>query len=64
VAANQAAFDLMNQAGAHPTSWVQLISEMQRDTARTSTLNGFEQILFDPQLPFVKAESSVTQSGW
>jgi len=53
--ANQAGLDRIEQAGGHPTTWVQLISELQRDVSRQSTMQGFMSILFDPSLPFVRA---------
>jgi nicotinamidase-related amidase len=60
--AHKAGLDRIFQAGGHPTTWVQLISELQRDTARQATLKPFMEILFDPRLPFVaaaqKAESA------
>ncbi len=34
------------QAGAQPTSWVQLICELQRDWNRAETVLGFSEILF------------------
>ena len=34
------------QAGAQPTSWVQLICELQRDWNRAATVPGFSDILF------------------
>jgi nicotinamidase-related amidase len=34
------------QAGARPTSWVQLICELQRDWNREKTVPGFAEILF------------------
>jgi nicotinamidase-related amidase len=34
------------QAGAQPTSWVQLICELQRDWNRAETIPGFSDILF------------------
>ncbi|WP_409188554.1 hydrolase [Bradyrhizobium sp. RDM4] len=34
------------QAGAQPTSWVQLICELQRDWNRAATVTGFSEILF------------------
>jgi nicotinamidase-related amidase len=36
----------MVQAGAQPTSWVQLICELQRDWNRAATVPGFSEILF------------------
>jgi nicotinamidase-related amidase len=34
------------QAGAQPTSWVQMICELQRDWNRAATVTGFSEILF------------------
>lgn len=44
--AHDAALDRLFQAGARPTSWVQVICELQRDWNRTSTVAGFADILF------------------
>lgn len=44
--AHNAALDRLIQAGAKPTSWVQLICELQRDWNRESTVPGFAEILF------------------
>ncbi|SFS13724.1 Nicotinamidase-related amidase [Dyella sp. OK004] len=44
--AHNAALDRLLQAGAKPTSWVQLICELQRDWNRETTLSGFAEILF------------------
>ena len=55
VEANRAGLDRIFQAGGHPTSWVQLISELQRDTNRQDTMKPFMEILFDPRVPFVAA---------
>lgn len=44
--AHNAALDRLTQAGAKPTSWVQLICELQRDWNREATVAGFAEILF------------------
>ena len=44
--AHNAALDRLQQAGARPTSWVQLICELQRDWNREATVPGFSDILF------------------
>ena len=44
--AHNAALDRLFQAGAKPTSWVQLICELQRDWNREATVPGFAEILF------------------
>lgn len=44
--AHNAALDRLLQAGAKPTSWVQLICELQRDWNRETTVPGFAEILF------------------
>lgn len=44
--AHQAGLLRLIQAGARPTSWVQLICELQRDWNRTDTVPGFSDILF------------------
>lgn len=44
--AHDAALDRLVQAGAKPTSWVQLICELQRDWNREATVPGFADILF------------------
>lgn len=44
--AHQAALLRLLQAGAQPTSWVQLICELQRDWNRAETVPGFSDILF------------------
>jgi len=44
--AHDAALDRLLQAGARPTSWVQLICELQRDWNREDTVPGFAEILF------------------
>ena len=59
VEAHQAALERIIQAGAHPISWVELISELQRDPARAVTFKPFMDILFDPRLPFVAAAQAV-----
>lgn len=44
--AHNAGLDRLLQAGAKPTSWVQLICELQRDWNREATVPGFSEILF------------------
>jgi nicotinamidase-related amidase len=44
--AHETALQRMVQAGAKPTSWVQLACELQRDWARTKTATPFADILF------------------
>jgi nicotinamidase-related amidase len=44
--AHNAALDRLQQAGARPTGWVQLICELQRDWNREATVPGFSDILF------------------
>lgn len=44
--AHEAGLQRLVQAGAQPTSWVQLICELQRDWNRTDTTQGFAEILF------------------
>lgn len=46
LAAHRAALDRVEQAGAQPVSWVQLICELQRDWERVDTASEFAQILF------------------
>ncbi len=46
VEAHRAALERIVQAGGKPTSWVQLICELQRDWARTDTVQPFRDILF------------------
>ncbi|HLN14800.1 MAG TPA: hydrolase [bacterium] len=53
VEAHRAALERIVQAGAKPTSWVQLICELQRDWNRTETAKSFAEILFDPRAPFM-----------
>jgi nicotinamidase-related amidase len=45
-AAHTAGLERIIQAGAIPTSWVQVICELQRDWNRQSTVPGFAEILF------------------
>jgi len=65
VEAHRAGLDRIFQAGGHPTSWVQFISELQRDTGRNETMKPFMEILFDPRVPFVAAtqKSPPAQEG-
>jgi nicotinamidase-related amidase len=44
--AHDAGLRRLVQAGAQPTSWVQLICELQRDWNRSATVPGFSEILF------------------
>jgi nicotinamidase-related amidase len=44
--AHEAGLQRLVQAGAQPTSWVQLICELQRDWNRAETVPGFSEILF------------------
>ena len=46
VEAHRAALERLVQAGAHPTSVVQLLCELQRDWARTETVQTVTEILF------------------
>ena len=46
VEAHRAALDRMIQAGARPTSWVQILCELQRDWSRKETAGPFAEILF------------------
>lgn len=44
--AHRAGLERIVQAGAKPTSWVQLICELQRDWLREKTVPGFADIVF------------------
>jgi nicotinamidase-related amidase len=44
--AHRAALERVVQAGARPTSWVQVMCELQRDWARKDTAGPFAEILF------------------
>jgi nicotinamidase-related amidase len=44
--AHRAALERVVQAGAQPTSWVQVMCELQRDWARKDTAGRFAEILF------------------
>ena len=44
--AHRAALERVVQAGAQPTSWVQVLCELQRDWARKATAGPFAEILF------------------
>ncbi|MBW8815012.1 MAG: hydrolase [Caulobacterales bacterium] len=44
--AHEAGLQRLIQAGAKPTTWVQLICELQRDWNRAETVPGFSEILF------------------
>ncbi len=46
VESHRAALERMIQAGARPTSWVQVLCEMQRDWSRKETAGPFAEILF------------------
>jgi nicotinamidase-related amidase len=46
VEAHEAGLRRLEQAGGKPTSWVQLICELQRDWNRKATVPGFAGILF------------------
>jgi len=46
VEAHDAGLRRLEQAGAKPTGWVQLICELQRDWKRSATVPGFSEILF------------------
>jgi Isochorismatase family len=46
VEAHEAGLQRIIQAGAKPTSWVQLICELQRDWNRQKTVPSFVEILF------------------
>jgi nicotinamidase-related amidase len=46
VEAHRAALERVVQAGAKPTSWVQVLCELQRDWARKDTARPFAEILF------------------
>ena len=46
VEAHRAGLERLVQAGAKPTSWVQLICELQRDWNRVETVPGFAEIVF------------------
>lgn len=46
VEAHRAALERVTQAGARPSSWVQLACEFQRDWAREDTAGPFAEILF------------------
>lgn len=45
--AHRAALDRVYQAGARPTTWNSLMCELQRDWARTETVNGFVNTAID-----------------
>lgn len=63
VEAHRAALERVAQAGAKPFSWVQYICELQRDWARTETVKGVREILFDSKVPFVQAERHAVASA-
>ena len=62
VEAHRAGLERIVQAGARPTSWVQVICELQRDWARTETVKAFAEILFDSRVPFIAAERLTAQA--
>jgi nicotinamidase-related amidase len=62
IEAHRAGLDRILQAGGRPTSWVQLICELQRDWNRKGTVKDFARILFDPRVPFVAAEREAVPS--
>lgn len=45
-AAHEAGLQRILQAGGQPTTWVQLVCELQRDWNRTDTVPGFADIVF------------------
>jgi nicotinamidase-related amidase len=49
VEAHRAGLERTVQAGAQPTSWVQVICELQRDWQRKETVPLFREILFGPR---------------
>ena len=55
VEAHKAGLERIFQGGGHPTSWVQLINELQRDSARQETIKAYLEILFNPRVPFLAA---------
>jgi nicotinamidase-related amidase len=46
VETHRAALERMIHAGARPTSWVQVLCELQRDWSRKDTAGPFAEILF------------------
>jgi nicotinamidase-related amidase len=46
VEAHRAALERLVQAGAHPTSWVQMLCELQRDWSRKETAQPFAELVF------------------
>ncbi len=52
VEAHRAGLKRIIQAGGKPTSWVQLICELQRDWNRKETVQSFKPILFEPVEPW------------
>jgi len=44
--AHEAGLRRLEQAGGRPTTWVQLVCELQRDWNRKATVPGFSEILF------------------
>lgn len=49
VEAHRAGLERIVQAGGNPVSWVQVICELQRDWARTQTVQPFTEVLFGPR---------------
>jgi nicotinamidase-related amidase len=52
--AHEHALQRIAQAGGRIVTWVQLLCELQRDWARTETIDGVAKISFDPDSPLVK----------
>jgi nicotinamidase-related amidase len=46
VEAHNAGLERITRAGAQPTTWVQLLCELQRDWKRTETAEAFAKVLF------------------
>ncbi len=55
VEAHRAGLERIFQAGGKPTSWVQLICELQRDWNWTDTVKAAVEIMLDPRVPAVAA---------
>ena len=56
--AHRAGLERICRRGGHPTSWVQLVCELQRDWNRRETVKAFTEILFDPHAPFLAAQQA------
>lgn len=54
--AHRAGLQRIIQAGCHPSSWAQVVCELQRDWSRAATVGEFRDILFDSGAPFAVAE--------